>query len=73
MQACVENSICCNEIRQTADKIEELGMDVEDGGQCLSKHSWFEACCLHPATLQIAYLQYRAQCGQHAVEGTIDQ
>ena len=52
----------------------ELQLDMKSPENCLAEHDWFDgACCLHPATLQTAHLQYQTQYGRRAVQGFLDQ
>ena len=66
------NCKCCMEVDQLMAKFDETGVD-RDAAQCIMEHPWFEATCLNPGTLQMAYCGYIQQYGACAVEGSRDR
>ncbi|ROI15892.1 hypothetical protein DPX16_3793 [Anabarilius grahami] len=59
--ATAEESQCCREVEAYWALVENVTprLDV----QCLTLHPGFEACCLNPYVLQIAYMHFRQEHG----------
>jgi len=51
--------LCCNEVQEVADKVQEFGSSIS----CITEHEGFEAVCLNVWVLQAAYFSYRQRYG----------
>uniref|UniRef100_A0A8C5D3V0 P2X purinoreceptor 7 intracellular domain-containing protein n=1 Tax=Gadus morhua TaxID=8049 RepID=A0A8C5D3V0_GADMO len=61
METVVE-SLCCREVSAFWSLVEELNPRPADV-TCLTQHPGFEACCLNPFVLKIAYTHFRQDHG----------
>lgn len=50
---------CCHESDEIVAKLE--GSEA----QCITQHEGFDAVCLNPYVLEVAYYQYRQQHDEH--------
>ena len=55
-------SLCCREVSAFWSLVEELTPRPADV-TCLTQHPGFEACCLNPFVLKIAYTHFRQDHG----------
>ncbi len=56
-----EESQCCRELDAHWALVENVTPTLDV--QCLALHPGFEACCLNPYVLQIAYMHFRLDYG----------
>ena len=61
METVVE-SLCCREVSAFWSLVEELSPRPADV-TCLTQHPGFEACCLNPFVLKIAYTHFKQDHG----------
>ncbi|CAL9693741.1 unnamed protein product [Knipowitschia caucasica] len=57
-----EESMCCREVDAYWTLVEKIN-PPQPNITCLTEHPGFEACCLNPYVLQIAYLNFRQEFG----------
>ncbi|KAL2098413.1 hypothetical protein ACEWY4_007620 [Coilia grayii] len=56
-----EESMCCRELEAYWSLVQQLV--PFSNISCLTQHSGFDACCLNPFSLQVAYLAFRQEYG----------
>ena len=61
MMPTVVECLCCTEIEQMIDMLQQFDPDLT----CITGHEGFEAVCLNVWVLQAAYFSYRQQYGTH--------
>ena len=56
-----KESMCCREVDAYWALVDSVTPRLEV--QCVTQHPGFEACCLNPYMLQIAYMHFRQEHG----------
>ena len=65
----VRESVCCKEISQVVQKMDEFEQDID----CVTDHPGFSSVCLDRWVLETAYMQYRQHYGQGRQDATQNQ
>lgn len=65
--------VCCQEIPEICHRMEEgiTLLKMKNGMECITNHPGFNAVCLDPFSLQVAWLSYKQQYGGNQFEGPI--
>lgn len=63
--------VCCQEVMEVVNKNAEVYDKLHPPApyQCITDNPGFQAVCLNPWVLQVAWYQYKQQYGTDAVEG----
>jgi hypothetical protein len=65
----VRESVCCKEINQVVQKMDNIEADLN----CITEYPGFHSVCLDQWVLETAYFQYRQQYGQGRHNATENQ